>query len=187
MRRMVTKSGIIDTVNEGIESGEIQAGGLPEFGEGEIGTVLSVYEDAETGDPVAGWMAPDASVLYFQRVTISLVDGAKVKFHIVTKDDTPLTYDQITDYISDHGLLYPAQIVLNPSYTATSFTLMKQVIAQVKVNSSNQLQVALNWDSYTIEMDSNNQLKCTHASNTRTDTILSSNVSVGVYPNLIQS
>lgn len=56
MRRMITKNGVIDAVNAGIESGEIEVGGgLPEFSEADTGRVLTVIEDAETGDPKASW------------------------------------------------------------------------------------------------------------------------------------
>lgn len=56
MRRMITKNGVIDAVNAGIESGEIEVGGgLPEFSDADTGRVLTVVEDAETGDPKASW------------------------------------------------------------------------------------------------------------------------------------
>ena len=46
---MITKNGVIDAVNEGIESGEIEVGGgLPEIEEGDAGKVLKVNE-AEDG------------------------------------------------------------------------------------------------------------------------------------------
>lgn len=48
MRRMNSKNGIIDIVNEGIESGQIEVGGgLPEIEAGDAGKVLMVNEDED--------------------------------------------------------------------------------------------------------------------------------------------
>lgn len=56
MRRMLTNKNVVDIVNQGIASGEIEVeGGLPGYTADNEGQILKVVTDAETGDPALSW------------------------------------------------------------------------------------------------------------------------------------
>ena len=97
MRRMITKNGVIDAVNEGIESGEIEVGGgLPEIEEGDAGKVLKVNEaedGAEWGEAGGGGYTYLQEIKSSTGITTSSIKLGDVDENAITfADDTSANY-----------------------------------------------------------------------------------------------
>ena len=119
MRRMITKNGVIDAVNEGIESGEIEVGGLPEIEEGDAGKVLTVSAN-ESG---AEWATASA--------------GGVTNFKNINGTTGTIISSNVT---SINGVSADNFILSNTTYDGGNIILTQYASAKIPVPTQSGLQ-----------------------------------------------